>query len=683
MPRQIYRIGNDIYNAATNQRIGSTDWAQNWSGRSDVQDLGQRQQTPPPVATPAQETPADVYAGIIPNETPEEKALRLERERQGSSYMSDANQNVDENTIRQNVLNKFQAEIDALNRIYAEKKSEERRRGEGRLGSDAAIQARRGLLGSTFGTAQTRGVENLNAEAQSAIDSEQAVMISSIMTKVNQDVADEVAAKTKARQEGAEKYIKFLEESADRAKTRVSEAVQNLLKVSGDINWGDAKLKDIADSLGTTVENLKRLYNTGKEELAAQKAETEFKRRTTLKAGEKVYDSSGKLLFSAPEEPKNVMDYVKEVDGNLLQYDPDTKSWTTIYQKNESPDNLTIEQKLALEKAGKMIDANGNLVDKPTQLKQDYIDSLQTKYDDINDLLGDSYSREAVGIGFFDSRDFNPFNKSKRANFIAGVQQLIDQKTLDTLVALKAAGGTLGAISEKELSILQKSATKINSWADRDKSGNIKGFKIGDADFKAELKKVQDSYKKIIDAAKTQGSQAETTTPSQKIDQYYNENPDSRDYIDQLDEQGYSDEDKLQILGISFNEVGGDTDRIATAIGKFESGGNYKAIGPDTGNGNRAYGKYQIMASNIPSWSKEALGYSITPQQFLNNPQLQDKIAKHKMGQYLKQYGTVEDVASVWFSGRPLAKAGNAKDVIGTSVPKYVKNVRAIYNSLG
>lgn len=218
MPRQIYRIGNDIYNAATNQRIGSTDWAQNWSGRSDVQDLGQRQQTPPPVATPAQETPADVYAGIIPNETPEEKALRLERERQGSSYMSDANQNVDENTIRQNVLNKFQAEIDALNRIYAEKKSEERRRGEGRLGSDAAIQARRGLLGSTFGTAQTRGVENLNAEAQSAIDSEQAVMISSIMTKVNQDVADEVAAKTKARQEGAEKYIKFLEESADRAK---------------------------------------------------------------------------------------------------------------------------------------------------------------------------------------------------------------------------------------------------------------------------------------------------------------------------------------------------------------------------------------------------------------------------------------------------------------------------------
>ena len=45
--------------------------------------------------------------------------------------------------------------------------------------------------------------------------------------------------------------------------------------------------------------------------------------------------------------------------------------------------------------------------------------------------------------------------------------------------------------------------------------------------------------------------------------------------------------------------------------------------------------------------------------------------------------GTVEDVASAWFSGRPMAQAGNAKDVIGTSVPKYVQNVRSIYDKLG
>ena len=139
-------------------------------------------------------------------------------------------------------------------------------------------------------------------------------------------------------------------------------------------------------------------------------------------------------------------------------------------------------------------------------------------------------------------------------------------------------------------------------------------------------------------------------------------------------------------LGI-FSRVGGDTKKIASAIGQFESGGNYKAQGPVVTSGmykgERALGKYQIMPSNIPAWSKEALGYSITAKQFLEQPELQDAIAEYKMDKILKQYGNIGDVASVWFSGRPVNKAGNSKDVLGTSVPQYVKNVISIYNKLG
>ena len=105
-------------------------------------------------------------------------------------------------------------------------------------------------------------------------------------------------------------------------------------------------------------------------------------------------------------------------------------------------------------------------------------------------------------------------------------------------------------------------------------------------------------------------------------------------------------------------------------------------MGPVTNSGDRAYGKYQIMGNNIPSWSKEVLGQSISVAQFLANPQLQDQIAAAKIGQYIKKYGTVEDAASMWFSGRPLAKAGNAKDIIGTTVPQYAKNVRSIYERM-
>lgn len=141
-------------------------------------------------------------------------------------------------------------------------------------------------------------------------------------------------------------------------------------------------------------------------------------------------------------------------------------------------------------------------------------------------------------------------------------------------------------------------------------------------------------------------------------------------------------------LRIGFNGLGSgsgnaqefDAMRFAAAIGQFESGGKYSAIGPDTGNGNRALGRYQVMASNVPSWTKEALGYSLTPEQFLKDQKAQDAVAQYKMAQYYEKHKNLADVASIWFSGRPVSKAGNAKDVIGTSVPQYVKNVLAIYN---
>jgi len=162
--------------------------------------------------------------------------------------------------------------------------------------------------------------------------------------------------------------------------------------------------------------------------------------------------------------------------------------------------------------------------------------------------------------------------------------------------------------------------------------------------------------------------------------------------------QNLSDSEVMQILGVEvpedFNQDlstsqngSPDVAKIADAIGQYESGGNYKARGPVVTSGQykgeRALGKYQIMPGNLPSWSKQAVGRVVTEQEFLSNPKIQDQIAQYQMDKIYKQYGNLEDVASVWFSGRPLGKAGNAKDVIGTSVPTYVKNIRAIYNKTG
>ncbi len=129
------------------------------------------------------------------------------------------------------------------------------------------------------------------------------------------------------------------------------------------------------------------------------------------------------------------------------------------------------------------------------------------------------------------------------------------------------------------------------------------------------------------------------------------------------------------LTGISSNDP---IARLAASIKKYESSNNYSAMGPMTGRGDRAHGAYQIMGNNIAPWSKEALGYSVTPQQFLSDPKLQDRIALAKIGQYYNKYQNPQDVASMWFSGRPL-RNNNSRDVLGTSVPKYARDVSAIF----
>jgi hypothetical protein len=126
---------------------------------------------------------------------------------------------------------------------------------------------------------------------------------------------------------------------------------------------------------------------------------------------------------------------------------------------------------------------------------------------------------------------------------------------------------------------------------------------------------------------------------------------------------------------------GGDTSQTpdeimgtyAPAIGNIESSGDYGAHGPITKTGDRAYGKYQVMGANVPSWTEEALGKRLNTDEFLASPEAQDATFKHHFGKALAQYGNPQDAASVWFSGKPTSAAGNAADVTGTTVPAYLQ----------
>ena len=112
---------------------------------------------------------------------------------------------------------------------------------------------------------------------------------------------------------------------------------------------------------------------------------------------------------------------------------------------------------------------------------------------------------------------------------------------------------------------------------------------------------------------------------------------------------------------------------LRTAIFGQESGYNYKAVNPNSG----ALGIAQVMPANIPSWSREALGYEITPNQFLNSPDLQLKIVDYKLNQYYQQAiaasgGNVDiavrRVASAWYSGNP--------SLYNNTTPQYTNGVQ-------
>lgn len=124
-----------------------------------------------------------------------------------------------------------------------------------------------------------------------------------------------------------------------------------------------------------------------------------------------------------------------------------------------------------------------------------------------------------------------------------------------------------------------------------------------------------------------------------------------------------------------------DISGVLEAIAAVESrgSGDYAALGPVVKKGmykgQRAIGRYQVMEGNIAPWTKAALGRSLTREEFLADTKAQDAVAAHQLQAAKNKHGTWEDAASVWFSGQPLASAGNASDGY-TTVPEYISKFR-------
>jgi len=112
--------------------------------------------------------------------------------------------------------------------------------------------------------------------------------------------------------------------------------------------------------------------------------------------------------------------------------------------------------------------------------------------------LSNGDTGNVVGANPFARFSLTRVFSGKDEAFIGSVDQLTSQETLDTLIALKAKGGTLGALSSTELDMLEASASKIGTWRQRDEEGRTTHYDIDEASFNKELKTLRTLTNKAI-----------------------------------------------------------------------------------------------------------------------------------------------------------------------------------------
>lgn len=157
---------------------------------------------------------------------------------------------------------------------------------------------------------------------------------------------------------------------------------------------------------------------------------------------------------------------------------------------------------------------------------------------------------------------------------------------------------------------------------------------------------------------------------------------DPEKYKSVLSDQEYQQAKAYVSESTGFNNPGGDIsdlEKARCAISKNESGscgGNYGLVGPPTRSGGRAYGRYQVMDFNVGPWSAQACGVRMTPEQFRQSPDCQDKVFDQQFGRYMEQCGFA-GAAAKWFSGR--CAIGSGGDGY-TSIGRYVAKALGTYN---
>jgi len=283
--------------------------------------------------------------------------------------------------------------------------------------------------------------------------------------QIQKDTEDTLMARMQEKREQA-KFEFDIEQELNKPALEAEAAAQKAI-FDFYTEYPDAEIDPFSDSLAEVREKVTR--SASYQQKQAQEADAMIQ-RYEYAVGQ---GYAGTLMdFIRSEETSSAPTY-REVGGELYEVTPDGLKPATFTDGDQ--------RQAAMEQA--------------------VIDAAESKVKLVEEILNHPGKGTAVGTGAL-SRLRVPFMVGNRNDFVAKVEQLISQETLDTLTNLKAKGGTLGALSDTELKMLQNAATALGGFPKlRDNDGNVVGYKISEARFNEEAEKLFKLADKALNTA--------------------------------------------------------------------------------------------------------------------------------------------------------------------------------------
>ena len=190
-------------------------------------------------------------------------------EKKLSEYLKNSNGPINENAIRKDFRDRIQAQIDSINNAYATMKAKAELNTTKNQGVAKAVNAKSGLLGSDFATADIMNIDQAGVDQQNALDAERAGKINAILTEADNNATSYIESERRRIEEASQEAMNNMLTRETRTAGNASKLAVYLASkgVTGIADISPDDLKTIQQNYGVdaiTLNNAIQDYKTNK-----------------------------------------------------------------------------------------------------------------------------------------------------------------------------------------------------------------------------------------------------------------------------------------------------------------------------------------------------------------------------------------------------------------------------------